>query len=542
MIKKFISTFLIFSVVLSLSIVPVFADPEEGEYTGESQEYSEEYSEEYSTETTEEYYESEENEYTGEYSEGYSEEEAIQEEEAWQEQQEYYPEEETVYQEETPVESETSTEEEKTPEEPVLPIVAEDGTIRKPVITSGSAAVYCRNTGELIFAKNQDKRFSPYSITKLLTALLAVQKLPLEQQVTISAAAASQGGSTMALSEGEVVTVEQLLYGTMILSGNDAAYALAETVAGSIEGFVATMNETVGNLGCKNTRFVNPNGLIDDVNQQYTTAKDFLEICKLAFSNDTLKKIAGANEYEMPATNISEAYTMKGHNELLQDGKPGYVAGKTGYWEDDKATIAMDYVNGSLELIVVALGGDIDKRSIDCDQLIDFAMANIEGLKVVEKGTVVSNVRVRHGAVTRIDAVTAGESFVYLPKQASKELIQLVPVIDPDVTAPVKAGDPVGVYQVFLADEKIDEVPLVASVDVEEGWILSYVGISNRSTLIMGFLVLMLVALLILRSVNRARIKKKQRIARRNRIRDMAEEELKKEKEEFESHRGRYYR
>ncbi len=513
---------------------------ENGEWvdtSGES-EWSEE--EEYSEETNGYYNEDGEwivvegeDEYSGEYVEDYSWEAAVQEEAEWQ--QEYWPVEETVPEEtgENP--------EEKEPVE-ILPIVAPDGSIRKPVLSSGSAAVYCRNTGEMVFAKNANKRFSPYSITKLLTALLAVQRLPLDQKVTISEEAASQDGTTMNLVPGEVVTVEQLLYGTMILSGNDAAYALAETVSGNVDEFVKLMNDTVKGLGCKNTQFINPNGLIDDTSKQYTTAKDFVEISKMAFLDEKLIKIAGANEYNMPATNFHDAYKMEGHNELLLEGKDGYMAGKTGYWDDDKATIAMSYVDGNLELIVVALGGELDRRGSDCDQLIEYAVAKVEGLKVVEPGQTVASVKVKRGAVTRVEAVTDGESFIYLPKQASKELIQLVAVLSEDITAPVKAGDLVGTYEVYLADEMIDQVPLIAAADVEEGWILSYFGISNRNTIIIGLVLLGILALIILRALNIARLKRKQKREHQAKVRELAAEELKLEKEEFESYRGRFYK
>ena len=551
---KIFVTLLITIMIAGLSIGPAFVVAEETEdYSSEetSEGYYEESSEESEwSEETEEvngYYNEDgewvvidgEDEYSGEYAEDYSEEAAIQEEEAWQEEWAGEWEEETYSEETESTESEEDKEKEK---QAVLPIVAPDGTIRKPVLSSGSAAVYCKNTGELIFAKNGDKRFSPYSITKLLTAFIAIQKLPLDQKVTVSEAAAYEDGSTMNLKAGEVVTVEQLLYGTMILSGNDAAYALAETVSGDVDSFVQLMNDTVKNLGCKNTHFVNPNGLIDDVSQQYTTAKDFLEISKMAFANETMRKIAGANYYEMPATNLSDAYKMEGHNELLMEGKAGYLAGKTGYWDDTKATIAMDYVDGNLELIVVALGGELDRRGSDCDQLIEYATAMVEGLKVVERDQIVSTVKVKRGAVTRTEAKTAGESFIYLPKQASKELIQLVAVIDEGITAPVRAGDPVGTYEVYLADEKIDEVPLVAAHDVEEGWFLSYIGISNRGTVIICFVILAVIILLILRAMNVSRVKRKQRRAHRNKVRTMAEQEIKQEKEEFESYRGRFYK
>ena len=118
--------------------------------------------------------------------------------------------------------------------------------VSKPDITAGAAALYCVNTDETIYSKDANTRYLPFSITKLLTALIAVENLPMDQKVTVSKEAAEQEGSTMSLQEGEVVTVEELLYGTLMLSGNDAAYALAETCAGSEKKFVAMMNDKIG--------------------------------------------------------------------------------------------------------------------------------------------------------------------------------------------------------------------------------------------------------------------------------------------------------
>ena len=320
--RRLISLFLILTLTASLSCSAVFADPEdETETYDDGSGYSEE---------------------------TWTEEDTWTEEETWTEE---------TWTEETWTEegSDESSEAEEGDSsnvgyldiEPIV-VMAERGENQwrdwsePPAINSGAGIVYCRNIGEVIYSKDADVRYSPYSITKLLTALLAVQKLPLDRVITISEEAAAQEGSSMELKAGEEVTVEQLICGTLILSGNDAAYALAESASGSVDDFVALMNTTCANIGCKNTHFVNPNGLIDDVEQQYTTARDMLEIAKLVFANETVRKYAGMLSYDMPATNLSEAYTMQGHNELMSYGKRCYVAGKTGYF-NGKATIVMDY-------------------------------------------------------------------------------------------------------------------------------------------------------------------------------------------------------
>lgn len=157
----------------------------------------------------------------------------------------------------------------------------------KPELKSGSAIIYCKNTGEKVYAKSEKKKFAPYSLTKLMTAILVTQKLSLDAKVTISAEAAklSNQEKGIQLKEGEILTVDQLLHAMLIMSDNGAAYALGEAVSGSMDEFIKLMNETSKNIGCKDTLFATPNGLIDDVSAEHTTASDFLEIAKVSYSS-----------------------------------------------------------------------------------------------------------------------------------------------------------------------------------------------------------------------------------------------------------------
>ena len=118
----------------------------------------------------------------------------------------------------------------------VVPVWA--ASPKRPSITAGGAVTYCQNTGEIIYSKNRNKKFAPYSTTKMMTALLAVQNLPLDKEVTVSERAVKEGEATMNLKAGDVVTVRVLVYGTLVLSGNDAAWALAEAVSGNVYMFV----------------------------------------------------------------------------------------------------------------------------------------------------------------------------------------------------------------------------------------------------------------------------------------------------------------
>lgn len=405
----------------------------------------------------------------------------------------------------------------------------------EPEITAEAAILYCENTGEIIYAKNAKTVMKPYSITKLLTALLAVRNLSPDQVVTVSATAAGQGGSSMELKEGEQLTVEELLYGTLVVSGNDAAYALAEAVSGSVSDFVDLMNKTAANIGCRNTKFANPSGLSNDIKKHYTTAEDFLQIAKLAFADDTVRKIAGASKHTVPATNKSEERELEEHTELLPDsGKNGIIAAKTGYWDDDNCTISVFYDKDGLKLIAVVLGDTMEKRTDDVLALTKYAERTIQGVTVVKNGEAAGNVRVHHGAKTKIEAFAALDGVAYLPAGASESLITTEAVMKDDVEAPVEKGDVVGTYRIYVADELVNEVDLIAGEDVKTGWLPSYLGISNMTTVIGGTVIGVLLILFIWIKVHNARVRRAKKRLHRQMVMEMAMEELRREQEKKE--------
>ena len=509
--RKIFTLLLLLCFFVNIAILPVYAEPDE--------ETSEETSEETWSESTEETW-TEEHSYGEDYAESFDDEE-----------------------------SSDDTEEQSEAEENDSENLDEEGnpkpytdTSKPPKLGAKSAAIYCRNTGGMVVTYNSEKRVCPYSVTKLLTAFLAVQRLPMDQKVVVSEAAASQPGSSMDLYEGEEVTVEQLLYGALVLSGNDASYALAEAVSGDVDGFVKLMNETASNIGCKNTHFANPHGYSYDVDEHYTTANDMMNICKVVFANETVNKIAGTTKYEMPQTNISDRRVMEGHNVLLNNQVDGYVSGKTGWMPDAYATLAMNYKKDGLDLIIVIFEASVEGKWTDCENLVKYAVSSIKGVTVFQEGELIGKVRVRHGAETRVDALTGSDCVVYLPKAASQQLISCESIIYDDVTAPIRQGDVVGKYQVFVANELVDEVPLVASKGIKEGWLPSYVGISNQATLIGGGLLVLLIILIIIRISIGIRNRRQRKRAHKAKVRALARKQMEEEKREFDSHRGKFYK
>ncbi|TDP59586.1 D-alanyl-D-alanine carboxypeptidase family protein [Aminicella lysinilytica] len=401
--------------------------------------------------------------------------------------------------------------------------------VTKPSITAGGAMVYCENTGEVVYSKNAGTRYSPYSITKLVTALLAVQNLPLDKEVTVSAKVAAIGETTMSLEPGEKVTVEQLLYGMLMLSGNDAAYALGEAVSGNMNDFVALMNKTAKNIGCTHTHFANPNGMKSS--SHYTTAGDFIQITRVALSNSTIKKIAGTKVYKMKATNKNKARTFKTHMDLLTDSGSGVYAGKTGYWTQYDCSLACAYKKNGLNLYIVILADTKTQRENDLKKLIDYSVKKVDGVRVVKAGKNEGKVRIKHGVKTRIDAYTSEDAYAYLPKEGSKSLISTKTVMDDDVKAPITRGTEVGTLKIYVGDDLVNQVPLVVNEDVATGWFPSYLGISNFASVIIGLVALAVMGFFIWVVAMRASYRRKKKKIRQRKIMRMAEEEARREAE-----------
>ena len=208
-------------------------------------------------------------------------------------------------------------------------------------IKAKAAVLVDADEGRIIFGQNEQEREYPASITKVMTALLTLEavdagKLSLDQPITASAVVNDQDpeGSSAGIEEGEVLTVEQLLYCLLLVSANEAADILAETVSGSREAFVELMNQRAQELGCTGTHFANTNGL-HDVNH-YTTAYDIYLFFREAMKHETFMTITGSVAYEVPATNKSEARELHTTNSLLSNWRildylyDGVDCGKTG--------------------------------------------------------------------------------------------------------------------------------------------------------------------------------------------------------------------
>ena len=232
-----------------------------------------------------------------------------------------------------------------------------------PAIYAESAIVMEADTGMILYAKDMEQKNYPASITKIITALIALEQCELNENIEYSYHATHSieyGSSSIARTEGEILTVEESLYALMLSSANECANALAEHIAGSNEEFAVLMNEKAKELGCVNTHFSNPSGLHDETH--YTCAYDMALITKAALQNEDFRRIAGTDYYTLRATNKNdEELWMQNHHYMIAPYRTAkylddtVFAGKTGYTTDALNTLVTCGKRNGMDVIVVTM-------------------------------------------------------------------------------------------------------------------------------------------------------------------------------------------
>ena len=274
-----------------------------------------------------------------------------------------------------------------------------------PETLSPSVILMEESTGTILYEKNMDEAHYPASITKIMTTLLALENGNLSDMVTFSDDAINNTeGSGIARDYGEQMTLEQCLYGVMLESANECAYAVAEHVGGTVENFVDMMNTKAKELGCTNTHFANPHGLQDE--NHYTTAHDMALIAQAAYQNETFRIIIGTKMYTIPPTNKhAEETVLRNHHDMLctyhnANRKylyPYCVGGKTGYTATANSTLVTYAEKDGMTLICVVMDTQSPNQFIDTVNLFDYAFDNFQVLNVAENDT-------NYSAETTVDA------------------------------------------------------------------------------------------------------------------------------------------
>lgn len=265
-----------------------------------------------------------------------------------------------------------------------------------PEVPTPNAVVMDADTGAVLYSKGMNEIRYPASITKVMTALLAIENSSLTDQVTIGAEAASQevpGNSRIDAVEGEVFTMEQCLHAILLASANGVSLQVAEYIAGSEENFVNMMNSRAAELGCTNTHFNNSNGLPDP--DHYTTPHDMALIMSAAVKNETFCKIEADLFYTIPPTNkTASSRELRNHHAMLFEGEwyyEGAFAGKTGYTDEAHNTLVTAAKRGDMTLVCVVMLCDNLDYINDTRTLLDYGFNNFtHAVPEIESGELLS--------------------------------------------------------------------------------------------------------------------------------------------------------
>ena len=273
--------------------------------------------------------------------------------------------------------------EENNEEEEQIPelVEAASDSAEEPNLNSRAAFIYDRNSKEVIYGKEENTKRKMASTTKIMTCMVVLENGELTDTVIVSKKAAGTGGSRVGLKTGDKVSVQDLLYGLMLCSGNDAAVALAEHVGGSVEGFADLMNEKARQLNLSSTHFVTPHGL--DNEEHYTTAYELAIMADNALKNNTFSSIVGTKNITI---NINgKPRNLSNTNELL-GSMAGVYGVKTGFTNGANRCLVTSCKRENLDIITVVLGADTKKfRTQDSIKLINYAMNNYKEINMENK-------------------------------------------------------------------------------------------------------------------------------------------------------------
>lgn len=342
----------------------------------------------------------------------------------------------------------------------------------EPTLNSRIAVAYDRKSGEVIWGKDENKRTAMASTTKIMTAIVTLENCDLTQTVTISKKSAGTGGSRLGLKADDKITMNDLLYGLMLKSGNDAAVAIAETVGGSVEGFAELMNEKAKELKLENTHYVTPHGLDDP--EHYTTAVELAKLADYALQNETFAKIVNTKNYTVTINGYPKS--ISNTNELL-----GYLEGvngvKTGFTNNAGRCLVTSVNRNGFEIITVILQADTKKfRTADSIKLIEYIYKNYEPVNIKE----IVNEQFKRWC-------SINTSRIQINKCKNNNLELYIDNLDNDVI-PIKKTDKdkiqIEVNNLFYFEAPLQQNTIIGTIKVNlDGKTVDVIEIKNKNTI-----------------------------------------------------------
>jgi len=329
----------------------------------------------------------------------------------------------------------------------------------EPDIGAQSAILIDARSGRVLLEYNPHIKLPMASTTKIMTALIALEKGDLNDKIKIGADTVDIEGSSIYLCEGETLSLEDLLYGLMLRSGNDSSLAIANHIGGNPQSFSNMMNGRAKQIGANNTNFMNPHGLHDD--NHYSTAYDLALITREAMDMDDFKKIIGTRLWKATREKNNLFYNK---NKTLWEYEGGDGV-KTGYTQRAGRCLVSSATRDGAQLISVVLN---DKNWFQNSyKLMDYGFENFKTYVIVDSNQHIKNINILNGNKNSVPIVTK-ESFLYPLMEDEPEKVKIDISLPEVIEAPVKKGDPVGEVTVFLDGKIIHNGDLIAKESVRK--------------------------------------------------------------------------
>ncbi len=328
-------------------------------------------------------------------------------------------------------------------------------------ISARYACLMDAQTGKVIFEKNGYETHSMASTTKIMTALLALEKSGADSMVKVSPNAAGTEGSSIYLSSGETLSMEELLYGLMLESGNDAAIAIAEHIGGSVENFARMMTDRAHAIGAKNTAFQNPNGL--DAQGHYTTAYDLALITREALENPKFAEIVATKKKTYPKDGDKKARYFSNHNRLLSS-YPGCIGVKTGFTKKTGRCLVSAATKNHTTLICVTLNAPNDWS--DHKSLLDYGFSATNSRPLVLKDMVLKSIPVKNGSSQTVELLATEDFYLAVDEKEGLSKVKLEYRLPQKVEAPILCGSVLGELSISYDNRLLCKMDLKAAVDI----------------------------------------------------------------------------
>ena len=346
----------------------------------------------------------------------------------------------------------------------LLPIGAGSCASEGLSVAAKGAVLIDAKSGRVLFGQNENERFPMASTTKIMTALLALESCSLDETVTASENASGVPGTSIYLGVGETLTMEEMLYGLLLRSGNDAAVAIAEHVAGSVEDFAARMNARAAELGA-DAHFENPHGL--DADGHEASALALARIFRQAMRNDDFRRITGTQKTTIPWVGNDFSRVLSNKNRLLTT-YPGATGGKTGYTSDAGRCLVFSAEREGMELIGVVLS--CPNWFAEAERMLDWGFENYHLEAPLTAGETACEAAVEGGMAGTVTAVAESGLAAAVGKGETWRVEYDFPG---GVRAPIGKGEAIGTATLYIGNEAVAETNLLAGESVERRDLIS---------------------------------------------------------------------